>query len=84
MGYDPVWERYSVGQLLKAEILRRCFDAGTGEYDFLGVMTRAKADWMPLTRRHEWQFIFSRALRGRALHAWKFALVPRIKRILHR
>jgi hypothetical protein len=84
MGYHPEWERFSVGQLLKARILESCFESEAREYDFLGVSMRAKDDWLPQKRGHDWYFIFRPGLRGRALHGLKFVLVPTLKRVLGR
>ncbi|HSQ59200.1 MAG TPA: GNAT family N-acetyltransferase [Acidobacteriota bacterium] len=84
MGYDPAWERFSVGQLLKARILEACFGDETGEYDFLGASMRAKDDWMPRKRGHDWYFVFRPGLYGRWLHDLKFVLAPAAKRILGR
>jgi len=85
MGYDPNWSRLSVGQLLKAEILRRCFEAdGTREYDFLGETMKAKDDWAPMKRGHDWHFIYVNTAFGRALHFAKFTAAPIAKRLLRR
>ncbi|HET9952728.1 MAG TPA: GNAT family N-acetyltransferase [Candidatus Eisenbacteria bacterium] len=81
MGYDPAWERFSVGQLLKARILEACFEDGVAEYDFLGASMRAKDDWMPRKRGHDWWFVFRRSLTGRALHFLKFTATPMAKRL---
>jgi len=84
MGYDPTWEKFSVGQLLKAEILQRCFETEAREYDFLGETMRAKDDWAPRKRAHEWHFIYANTLKGRALHFGKFTVAPLAKRWLQR
>lgn len=84
MGYDPAWERFSVGQLLKARILEACFEDETREYDFLGASMRAKDDWMPQKRGHDWYFVFRPGLYGRWLHAVKFLLTPAAKRLFAR
>jgi CelD/BcsL family acetyltransferase involved in cellulose biosynthesis len=84
MGYDPAWERFSVGQLLKEEILKRCFESETREYDFLGESMRAKDDWMPLKRTHFWHFVYPGSMRGRALHFLKFRAAPALKRLAGR
>lgn len=84
IGYDPAWDRFSVGQLLKAEILRRCFETDTREYDFLGASMRAKDDWAPLKRAHDWHFIYANKPLARALHFAKFKAAPVARRLLHR
>ena len=80
IGYDPRWSKFSVGQILKAEILRRCFESGIREYDFLGVMSQAKSDWRPLGRRHAWHFIYSRHWMAALHHFQKFRVKPAIRR----
>lgn len=82
MGYDPTWGRHSVGQLLKAEILRRCFETDTLEYDFLGPSMRAKDDWAPRKRAHHWHYIYGNTPWGHALHWMKFKITPAVKRLL--
>ena len=84
MGYDPAWERYSVGQLLKARILESCFESDTRSYDFLGESMRAKDDWLPRKRGHDWHFLFRPGPHGSALHFAKFVAVPLAKRMLRR
>ena len=84
MGYDPAWGRFSVGQVLKAEILCRCFESDTREYDFLGQSMRAKDDWEPMKRGHDWHFIYANTPLGHALHFGKFTVAPLAKRLLRR
>jgi len=84
MGYDPAWGRFSVGQIIKAEILRRCFESDTREYDFLGQTMRAKDDWEPMKRAHDWHFIYANTPLGHALHFGKFTAAPFAKRLLRR
>lgn len=85
MGYDPRWDRFSVGQLLKARILESCFeDPETRLYDFLGESMRAKDDWLPRKRSHDWHFLFRPSPYGSLLHFSKFNAVPVAKKILGR
>ena len=80
IGYDPEFRPYSVGQILCSEILKRGFDDGIKEYDFLGEMTEQKNDWMPLSRNHVWLFVYSGTLRSRIHYIYKFRLKQSIKR----
>ncbi len=80
IGYDPAWERFSVGQLLKEDILRHCFEREVREYDFLGISTVSKEDWKPKKRAHDWHFVYAPTLLGRLLHFVKFTVVPALKR----
>ena len=84
IGYDPAWARYSVGQLLKEEILRRCFECGVSEYDFLGVTSTSKEDWKPSHRGHDWYFVYAPRPLGRLLHFLKFTATPALKRLTQR
>lgn len=84
MGYDPEFAVYSAGQLLKQRILEQSFSSGVHEYDFLGPMMEAKADWQPSRRRHAWLFLYARGVAARLAHAEKFRLRPAVKRLLGR
>jgi CelD/BcsL family acetyltransferase involved in cellulose biosynthesis len=84
MGYDPGFASYSAGQLLKHRILEQSFSAGVREYDFLGPMMEAKADWHPSSRRHAWLFLYALGVVARLAHAEKFRLRPAVKRLLNR
>jgi CelD/BcsL family acetyltransferase involved in cellulose biosynthesis len=84
IGYDPAWARYSLGQLLKEDILRRCFQGGVSEYDFLGVTNVSKEDWKPRQRGHDWLFVYAPHPFGRFLHFLKFTATPALKRMAKR
>lgn len=84
IGYDPAYGRYSVGQLLKEDILRHCFEGGVGEYDFLGISTMSKEDWKPKPRVHEWHFVYAPSALGRLLHFLKFTATPLLRRLTER
>jgi len=81
IGYDPAWDRFSVGQLLKEDILRHCFESEVREYDFLGIATMSKEDWKPKKRGHDWHFIYAPNALGRLLHFLKFVATPALKRL---
>jgi CelD/BcsL family acetyltransferase involved in cellulose biosynthesis len=52
-GYDPSWNRYSPGQLLREEMVRRAFATGLQSYEFGGRDDDYKREWTDLTRdRH--------------------------------
>ncbi|TMQ61027.1 MAG: GNAT family N-acetyltransferase [Candidatus Eisenbacteria bacterium] len=84
IGYDPEFAPYSVGQLLKRELLQRLFAEGVREYDFLGEINDSKRDWLPRTREHEWIFVYGRGILPRLHYAYKFQLRPRVKALLKR
>lgn len=84
IGYDPAWDRFSAGQILKEEILRRCFEDGVSEYDFLGIVNPSKLDWKPKTRGHVWHFLYPPSPLGRYFHAMKFRVTPAARRLLKR
>lgn len=62
IGYDPEFYPYSVGQLLCAEILKRCFEDNIIEYNFLGESTVQKLDWTQGFRTHVNIFIYNHSL----------------------
>jgi hypothetical protein len=84
IGYDERFAAYSVGQLLKEEILRLCHEGGFEEYDFLGVVNESKLDWQPELRDHKWLYIYNQDFRSCMAHLYKFGLVPRVKRWIGR
>lgn len=84
IGYEPEFAPYSPGQLLKEAIIERIFAEGCREYDFLGPIMEAKADWQPSARRHAWLFLYARGWLPRIAHAEKFGLRPALARFLRR
>jgi CelD/BcsL family acetyltransferase involved in cellulose biosynthesis len=83
-GYDPALASYGLGHLLVDAVIRDLIPRGARELDFLGDDMPWKREWTDLTRPHAWRYVFAAGARGRALHAWKFRLAPRLKRLLRR
>ncbi len=80
-GYDEALARHGVGQLLTWEVMRAlCGRART--FDFLGEDMPWKRDWTAEARAHAWRYVFRPTPFGRALHGWKFALVPAARRLM--
>lgn len=80
--YDESMSDCSPGQLLMEEVLRDCFARGLREFDFLGPDMVWKRDWTSTARQHTWLYVFRDSVRGRALHAAKFRLIPVAKEAL--
>jgi CelD/BcsL family acetyltransferase involved in cellulose biosynthesis len=83
-GYDPELAQYGLGHLLVDAVVRDLVGTGVSELDFLGDDLPWKREWTDRVRPHVWRYVFARTPFGRALHAWKFSLAPRIKRLLRR
>jgi CelD/BcsL family acetyltransferase involved in cellulose biosynthesis len=81
-GFDPKFSSFGLGHLLVDAVIQAI--PGIRELDFLGDDMPWKREWTPTARRHSWCYVFSRGPRGRALGAWKLALVPRLRRLLGR
>ena len=79
IGYDPDFYPFSIGQLLCAEILNRCFENNIVEYDFMGWMTKQKSNWTYLSRKHSWIYIFNDSLTSRIYYMYKFMFMNRLK-----
>jgi CelD/BcsL family acetyltransferase involved in cellulose biosynthesis len=79
-GYDPVFAACSPFKLLTYFVLRDAFARGLAEVDFLGDPEPWKLEWTRTRRAHDWMFTFSGSVRGRALAAMKFRIVPALKR----
>jgi CelD/BcsL family acetyltransferase involved in cellulose biosynthesis len=79
-GYDPEFAACSPFKLLTHFILRDAFARGLDEVDFLGDPEPWKLEWTKTRRAHDWLFAFNRSVRGRALAAMKFRLVPALRR----
>lgn len=75
-GYDEALSECSPGQLLMEEVLKDCIARGFREFDFLGPDMVWKRDWTSAARQHTWLYVFRDGVRGRALHAAKFKLIP--------
>ena len=83
-GYDPALASYGPGHLLVDAVIRDLIPRGVRELDFLGDDMPWKREWTDQARPHAWRYVFSRGPFGRALHAWKFRLAPRLKTLLQR
>ena len=44
-GFDPEWEQYGVGNVLRSHVFRDCINRGVRVYDFLGGVTTHKLSW---------------------------------------
>jgi CelD/BcsL family acetyltransferase involved in cellulose biosynthesis len=44
-GFDPSWDKYGVGNVLRAYVFRDCIKRGISVYDFLGGVTSHKMAW---------------------------------------
>ena len=83
IGYDAErFRRFSAGRLLVMDSLARCFSEGLTEYDFIGPLTPAHAEWKPLTREIGWLFVYRKSLPSRLHYMVKFGLKPRLKKTL--
>lgn len=57
-GFDPKFENYSIGNLLKIHLIETCIQKGIKEYDLLRGYASYKCDWTDKARRnYEVQFI---------------------------
>jgi CelD/BcsL family acetyltransferase involved in cellulose biosynthesis len=79
--YDESFSDCSPGQLITQEVLRELAAEHCVEFDFLGVLTNWKKDWMPQLRPHANWYVF-RGPWGRALHGLRFQIRPAIRRTL--
>mgnify|MGYP006199516669 CR=1 FL=1 len=79
-GYDEAFRSVGPGQLLMEDVLREGVHRGMVEFDLLGDDSPAKRTWTDHARQHQWLYVF-RGARGRLLHALKFGLAPRLRRL---
>jgi CelD/BcsL family acetyltransferase involved in cellulose biosynthesis len=79
--YDETFSDCSPGQLITQEVLRELAAEQCVEFDFLGVLTDWKKDWMPQLRPHANWYVF-RGPWGRAVHRMRFQMRPAIGRTL--
>jgi CelD/BcsL family acetyltransferase involved in cellulose biosynthesis len=80
IGYDPDYQSYSPGNMLRALILQDACARGYREYDFLGVSDAWKLAWTKEARPHSWLFMFRDRLPLRLLHLVKFVALPALRR----
>lgn len=68
--FDAEYAELSVGMVLRVELMKRMFESGVKEYDFLGKSERYKLEWSETVRRSQSMRLFnSRSLAGFALTA---------------
>jgi CelD/BcsL family acetyltransferase involved in cellulose biosynthesis len=79
--YDESFSDCSPGQLITQEVLRALTAERCVEFDFLGVLTNWKKDWLPQLRPHSNWYVF-RGPWGRALHRLRFQMRPAVGRTL--
>ncbi len=85
IGYDAEnFARFSAGRLCVMESLARCFEEQLAEYDFIGPLTPAHAEWKPQTREIGWIFLYRKTIPTRLHYFVKFVVKPLAKRILQR
>lgn len=85
IGYDADEYRvYSVGRVLVQASIQRCFEEGLREYDFIGGLSQAQADWQPQTRRIGWLYVYNNSPLSRMHAGFEFSAKPLIKRIIRR
>ena len=78
-GYDPEFAPYSPYNSLCYLKLRKAFDTGITECDFLGVSDPWKLDWTNETRPHVWFYAFQNRFPANVVHAVKFGTPPELK-----
>jgi CelD/BcsL family acetyltransferase involved in cellulose biosynthesis len=69
--FDESFDALSPGGIAIDASLRKAFEAGVAEFDFLGDSGEHKMAWTDVARQHVDFFLFSRSIRGRALGAAK-------------
>jgi len=82
--YDESLGEYAPGHILVKEILADCARLGLREFDFLGPNDEWKLRWTAHTRPHSSLFVFRKTLYARAVHRFRFHLVPAMRRLLDR
>lgn len=79
--YDEAFGNYSPGHLLVAEILSDLQARGFTEYDLMSPQSEWKNRWAKAVREQSHLYIFRRGIMGRALHAWKFQVLSRLRQM---
>jgi CelD/BcsL family acetyltransferase involved in cellulose biosynthesis len=79
-GYDPEYATCAPFKLLTSLAIRRAYEQGLREVDFLGDSEPWKREWTASARAHDWLFVFAETRRARLLHSIKFEWVPELKR----
>jgi len=83
-GYDPEFAKSSPASLHLSLLLQEAFSRGIAECDFLGGIDEWKFKWTQALRSHQWLYVFPRSSQGRFLHAVKFRIGPKMKRLHQR
>lgn len=65
---DEAYDRFGVGKLLYADVIRNAIEHDALEIDFLGRNERHKEEWATGIRQHQTVQIFRRGLRGSAAY----------------
>jgi CelD/BcsL family acetyltransferase involved in cellulose biosynthesis len=78
-GYDPAWSKYSIGAVMIYLMIKRAFEDGTRELDFLKGSESYKQLWISDVRTEMQLIAYNHSLRGFAWLLWH-----RLKPILHR
>jgi CelD/BcsL family acetyltransferase involved in cellulose biosynthesis len=78
-GYDAEFAPISPSSLLVQSVLKRAFERGVEDFDFLGGLDAWKTCWTKMARPHEWLYLMPPALHLRVAHAAKFYLAPRLR-----
>ncbi len=80
IGYDPDYQSYSPGNMLRSLLLKEACERGCLEYDFLGNPDEWKLAWTRETRLHGWLFLFRKRPLARMVYHAKFDLIPAVRR----
>ena len=78
--FNDAFQEFSPGALVLEAALRRAFDDGYQEFDFLGDVMQHKMAWSTDSRDHETLFLFSHSIKGRTLGLLK-QTAQQVKRI---
>lgn len=69
--FDEAYKSSSPGSIVASLMVRRAFETGAREYDFLGSAQPHKLAWTDRVRDHESLFVFSRRARARCIASLK-------------
>jgi CelD/BcsL family acetyltransferase involved in cellulose biosynthesis len=79
-GYAPAYARDSPYQVLCSMVLRRAFEEGLAEVDFLGGREYWKLNWTRRFRPHCWAYVVPPRWPLRVAYQAKFELAPTLRR----
>ncbi|MDQ3987090.1 MAG: GNAT family N-acetyltransferase [Actinomycetota bacterium] len=81
-GFDPSYQKYGPGMIMRYEMLKRAFSSPLDSYEFLGRDEDWKLQWTDTVRERVALQCFAPSVRGSIdLAAWKYAR-PAVKRLL--